>query len=73
VPEGHDIDHHAADALALVEHLDLRNAVHIGHFTDGCCRALRRAPRQGQAKAVLMSAVTPINPENGQQSRRIAH
>nr|WP_245243272.1 alpha/beta hydrolase [Pararhodobacter sp. SW119] len=33
VAEGHDIDHYAADALAVVEALDLRNAVHIGHST----------------------------------------
>src|ERR1700752_4457275 len=30
---GHDMDHYAADVAAVVEHLDLRNAVHIGHST----------------------------------------
>ena len=33
--DGHDMDHYAADAAAVVEHLDLRNAVHIGHSTGG--------------------------------------
>ncbi len=35
VSDGHDMDHYAADATAVVEHLDLRNAVHIGHSTGG--------------------------------------
>ncbi len=44
VSEGHDMDHYAADASAVVEHLDLRNAIHIGHSTGGRSgRALRCA------------------------------
>ena len=35
VSDGHDMDHYAADAAAVVEHLDLRNAVHVGHSTGG--------------------------------------
>jgi non-heme chloroperoxidase len=35
VSEGHDMDHYAADANAVVEALDLKNAVHIGHSTGG--------------------------------------
>src|SRR5262249_49790831 len=35
VSEGHDMDHYAADASAVCEHLNLRNAVHIGHSTGG--------------------------------------
>ena len=35
VSDGHDMDHYAADVAAVVEHLDLRNAVHIGHSTGG--------------------------------------
>ena len=31
VSDGHDMDHYAADAAAVAEHLDLRDAVHIGH------------------------------------------
>ena len=33
--DGHDMDHYAADAVAVAEALDLRNAVHIGHSTGG--------------------------------------
>ncbi len=33
--EGHDMDTYAADAAAVVEHLDLRDAVHVGHSTGG--------------------------------------
>jgi len=35
VGTGHDMDHYAADASAVVEHLNLKNAVHIGHSTGG--------------------------------------
>src|SRR3954452_12100231 len=35
VSDGHDMDHSAADAAAVVEHLDLRNAVHVGPSTAG--------------------------------------
>ena len=61
---GHDMDHYAADASAVVEHLDLRNAVHIGHSTGGG-EVARYVAKYGEpqgrvAKAVLMSAVPPI-------------
>jgi non-heme chloroperoxidase len=32
---GNDLDHYASDASAVAEHLDLRNAIHIGHSTGG--------------------------------------
>src|SRR3954465_10171231 len=35
VGEGHDMDHYAADAAAVVQHLNLRDAVHVGHSTGG--------------------------------------
>ena len=35
VSDGHDMDHYAADAAAVVAHLDLRNAIHISHSTGG--------------------------------------
>ena len=64
VSEGHDMDHYAADAAAVMEHLDLRNAVHIGHSTGGGEVAAYVArygiPRDRVAKAVLVSAVPPI-------------
>ncbi|AOR75332.1 alpha/beta hydrolase [Novosphingobium sp. 11B] len=64
VSEGHDMDHYAADAAAVMEHLDLRNAVHIGHSTGGGEVAAYVArygiPQARVAKAVLVSAVPPI-------------
>jgi non-heme chloroperoxidase len=62
VAEGHDIDHYAADAFAVVEHLNLRNAVHIGHSTGGgeVTRYVARHGKGRVSKAVLMSAVPPL-------------
>ena len=62
VSDGHDMDHYAADAAAVVEHLDLRNSVHIGHSTGGgeVTRYIARHGKGRVAKAVLMSAVPPI-------------
>jgi len=62
VGEGHDMDHYAADAAAVVEHLDLRNAVHIGHSTGGgeATRYVARHGRSRTAKLVLIGAVPPI-------------
>ena len=64
VSDGHDMDHYAADAAAVVEHLDLSNAVHIGHSTGGG-EAARYVARHGQAqgrvaKLVLIGAVPPL-------------
>jgi non-heme chloroperoxidase len=64
VSEGHDMDHYAADASAVAEHLDLRNAVHIGHSTGGgeVARYVARhgEPQHRVAKMVLVSSVPPI-------------
>jgi non-heme chloroperoxidase len=73
VDDGHDIDHYAADAFAVTEALDLRNAVHIGHSTGGG-EVARYVARHGEpadrvAKAILVAAIpplmlqTPNNPE----------
>lgn len=64
VSDGHDIDHYAADAAAVAEQLDLRNAVHIGHSTGGG-EVARYVAKYGQpqgrvAKAVLVSAIPPL-------------
>jgi non-heme chloroperoxidase len=64
VSDGHDMDHYAADAAAVVEHLDLRKAVHIGHSTGGgeVARYIAKygEPQARVAKAVLVSAVSPL-------------
>jgi non-heme chloroperoxidase len=62
VSDGHDMDHYAADTAAVVEHLDLRNAIHISHSTGGG-EATRYVARHGKgrvAKLVLISAVPPL-------------
>ena len=62
VADGHDLDHYAADAAAVVEHLDLRNAIHVGHSTGGgeVTRYVARHGRGRVAKVCLMSAVPPL-------------
>lgn len=63
-PTGHDMDHYAADAFAVVEALDLRNVIHIGHSTGGgeVARYVARfgEPSGRTAKAILVSAVPPL-------------
>ena len=62
VGDGHDMDHYAADVAAVISHLDLRNAIHIGHSTGGG-EATRYVARHGQgrvAKLVLIGAVPPL-------------
>jgi non-heme chloroperoxidase len=62
VSEGHDMDTYVADAAAVFDALDLRNAIHIGHSTGGgeVARYVARAAKGRVAKAVLISAVPPI-------------
>jgi non-heme chloroperoxidase len=61
---GHDMDHYASDASAVAEHLDLRNAIHVGHSTGGGEVARYVAqfgePQGRVAMAVLISAVPPL-------------
>ncbi len=62
VDGGHDMDQYALDTAALIEHLDLRNAVHIGHSTGGgqATRYVARYGRGRVAKLVIIGAVPPI-------------
>jgi non-heme chloroperoxidase len=62
VADGHDMDHYADDLNAVVQHLDLRDAVHIGHSTGGgeVARFLARHGQDRAAKAVLISSVPPL-------------
>ena len=62
VSDGHDMDHYAADAAAVMDHLDLRNTVHIGHSTGGgeAARYVARHGKERAAKLVLLCAVPPI-------------
>ncbi|WP_066738710.1 alpha/beta fold hydrolase [Cupriavidus sp. D384] len=60
--DGHDMDHYADDVAAVVKHLGVQKAVHVGHSTGGG-EVIHYVARHGEdrvAKAVLVSAVPPL-------------
>ncbi|HEY2753657.1 alpha/beta hydrolase [Phenylobacterium sp.] len=59
---GHDMDHYADDLAAVVAHLDLEKAIHVGHSTGGgeVAHYIARHGESRVAKAVLISSVPPI-------------
>jgi non-heme chloroperoxidase len=59
---GHDMDHYADDLAAVTDHLDLRDAIHVGHSTGGG-EVVHYIARHGEsrvAKAAIISAVPPL-------------
>jgi non-heme chloroperoxidase len=60
--EGNEMNTYADDLAALVEELDLKEAVHVGHSTGGgeVARYIGRHGTKRVAKAVLISAVPPL-------------
>ncbi|WP_407497765.1 alpha/beta fold hydrolase [Acinetobacter baumannii] len=60
--DGHDMDHYADDVAAVVEHLGVQGAVHVGHSTGGgeVAHYVARYPNDPVPKAVLISAVPPL-------------
>jgi non-heme chloroperoxidase len=60
--DGHDMDHYADDLAAVTAHLDLRNAIHVGHSTGGgeVVHYLARHGESRVAKAAIISAVPPL-------------
>ena len=60
--EGHNMDRYADDLAELTAHLDLQDAIHVGHSTGGgeVARYIGRHGTARVAKAVLIGAVTPI-------------
>ena len=60
--DGHDMDHYADDLAALTAHLDLKNAIHVGHSTGGgeVVHYLGPHGESRVAKAALISAVPPL-------------
>ena len=62
VADNHDMDHYADDLAAVVEHLDLHDAIHVGHSTGGgeVAHYLARHGESRAVKAALISAVPPL-------------
>ena len=60
--EGNDMNTYADDLATLVEKLNLKNAIHVGHSTGGgeVARYIGRHGTKRVAKAVLISAVPPL-------------
>ncbi|HEX5228097.1 MAG TPA: alpha/beta hydrolase [Bryobacteraceae bacterium] len=60
--DGHDMDHYADDLAAVTAHLDLRDAIHVGHSTGGG-EVIHYIARHGESrvsKAAIISAVPPL-------------
>jgi non-heme chloroperoxidase len=59
---GHDMDHYADDLKAVTDHLNLKDAIHVGHSTGGgqVVRYLGRHGDNNVAKAAIISAVPPL-------------
>lgn len=64
---GHDMDHYADDLAAVVKHLDLTEAIHVGHSTGGgeVVRYLARHGESRASKAAIISAVPPLMVKTG--------
>ena len=72
--DGHDMDHYADDLAALTAHLDLKNAIHVGHSTGGG-EVVHYMARHGEsrvAKAAIISAVPPLMVKTAANPRRPA-
>jgi len=67
IDSGHDMDHYADDLAALTKHLDLKDAVHVGHSTGGgeVVRYLARHGEARVAKAAIIAAVPPLMLKTG--------
>jgi non-heme chloroperoxidase len=59
---GHDMDHYADDLAAVTAHLDLKNAIHVGHSTGGgeVVHYLARHGESRVSRAAIISAVPPL-------------
>jgi non-heme chloroperoxidase len=59
---GNDLDTYADDLKELVQKLDLKNAIHVGHSTGGgeVARYIGRHGTKRVAKAVLIGAIPPL-------------
>jgi non-heme chloroperoxidase len=62
VADGHDLDYYADDLKAVTDHLNLSDAIHVGHSTSSgeVVRCLARHGDKSAAKAAIISAVPPL-------------
>ena len=60
--QGNDLDTYADDLAELTAHLDLKDAIHVGHSTGGgeVTRYIGRHGTGRVAKAVLIGAIPPL-------------
>src|SRR5437667_9145213 len=60
--DGHDMDLYADDLKAVTDHLNLKDAIHVGHSTGGgqVVHYLGRHGDKNVAKAAIISAVPPL-------------
>ena len=67
VTDGHDMDHYASDVASMIDHLDVRDAIHIGHSTGGgeVARYVARHGKDRVAKLVLIGSVPPLMLKTG--------
>ncbi len=72
--DGHDMDHYADDLAAVTTHLDLKNAIHVGHSTGGgeVTHYIARHGESRVAKAALISAVPAAHGEDRSKPARSA-
>ena len=70
--DGHDMDHYADDLAAVVTHLDLKDAIHVGHSTGGgeVAHYLARHGTSRASKGALRGAAA--DGEDGRKSARSA-
>jgi non-heme chloroperoxidase len=59
---GNDLDTYADDLAELIQKLELRSAIHVGHSTGGgeVARYIGRHGTRRVAKAVLIGAIPPL-------------
>lgn len=60
--DGHDMDHYADDVAAVVKHLGVEGAIHVGHSTGGgeVIHYMARHPEDKVPKAAIIAAVPPL-------------
>ena len=70
VADGHTIEQYAADANAVYEHLNLKNAVHIGHSTGGGVVA-RYVAKNGEPQTLPICQSTTFKYESTEQVSKL--